>query len=211
MIAVIDFGMGNIHSCLKAISQFTSNYKLISKPEELDSASAIILPGDGAFEKAMSNLNSQGMIDPIKKKVEAGTPLFGICIGFQLLFQDSQESSTPGRLVEGFGFLKGNIKKFNGKKMHKVPHMGWNKLILNKRKENRILDGIKDNEYMYFIHSFRPVDTSTKYECATCSYYDEKFPVVVEKDNIFGTQFHPEKSHNEGLKILKNFIKLVDL
>jgi glutamine amidotransferase len=209
MIAVIDFGMGNIHSCLKAISQFTDQFRLISKPEDLEEAKGIILPGDGAFEKAMQNLQAQGLIEPLKAKVESGILLFGICIGFQLLYQDSQESSTPGRLVKGLGFLKGNIKRFKGKN-YKVPHMGWNRLILNKKNQNRILNGISDGEYMYFIHSYRPVDTSTKYDCAVCSYYDEKFPVVVEKNNIFGTQFHPEKSHNEGLKILKNFIELVE-
>jgi glutamine amidotransferase len=205
MIAVIDFGMGNIHSCLKAISLFTDNYKLIDRPEDLEKASGIVLPGDGAFEKAMSNLQSQGFIEPMKKIVESGIPLFGICIGFQLLFQDSEESTSKGKIVQGLGYLKGHVKKFKGKK-YKVPHMGWNKLILERKKQNKILHGIENGSYMYFIHSYRPVDAESKSIAASCDYYDEKFPVVVEKGNLFGTQFHPEKSDKLGLQILKNFI-----
>lgn len=207
MIAVIDFGMGNIHSCLKAFSNFTNEFELVSTPEKLETAKGIVLPGDGAFERAMENLESMGFAPVIRKKVAEGVPLFGICIGFQLLYESSEESVTAGKLVPGFGFLKGHVRRFRGR-VHKVPHMGWNKLLVNRRKENRILQDIKDGEYMYFIHSYRPVDTDSKSVCASCSYYDEKFPVVVEKDNIFGTQFHPEKSHSEGLKILKNFIKV---
>jgi len=208
MIAVVDFGMGNIHSCLKAFSQFTKEFELVSTPVKLETAKGIVLPGDGAFQKAMENLENLGLARVIRKKVEEGVPLFGICIGFQLLYESSEESLEKGKLVKGFGFLKGHVRRFKGK-VYKVPHMGWNKLIFNSKKENRILHDIKDGEYMYFIHSYRPVDTDYKSVCALCSYYDEKFPVVIEKGNIFGTQFHPEKSHTEGLKILKNFIKIV--
>jgi len=206
MIGVIDFGMGNIHSILKAISLFTSDYKLLSKPEELKDVSGIVLPGDGAFQRAMQNLNSIGMTDMIKKKVEEGVPLFGICIGFQLLFLNSDEVTEKGNYVEGFGFLPGEIRRFRGKNF-KIPHMGWNKLILEKKKNN-ILENINTGTYMYFIHSYRPINVDNKYVVANCSYYGEKFPVVVESNNIFGTQFHPEKSDRDGLKILENFIKL---
>jgi len=144
MIGVIDFGMGNIHSILKAISLFTSDYKLLSKPEELKDVSGIVLPGE--------------------------------------------------------------IRRFRGKNF-KIPHMGWNKLILEKKKNN-ILENINTGTYMYFIHSYRPINVDNKYVVANCSYYGEKFPVVVESNNIFGTQFHPEKSDRDGLKILENFIKL---
>jgi imidazole glycerol-phosphate synthase subunit HisH len=206
MIAVVDFGMGNIHSCLKAISLFTSDYKLIHHPEELKNVSGIVLPGDGAFQKAMENLNSLGFTQAIHEKVKIGIPLFGICIGFQLLFQSSDESMDKKEFIEGFGFLRGEVRKFKGKKF-KIPHMGWNRLHLEKKK-NRILLNIQNGSYMYFIHSYRPIQVSSDIVIATCSYYDEKFPVVVESENIFGTQFHPEKSDKEGLKILENFIKL---
>jgi glutamine amidotransferase len=206
MIAVVDFGMGNIHSCLKAISLYTPNFKLINHPEELKTATGIVLPGDGAFQKAMENLNTQGFTSAIKEKVEQGIPLFGICIGFQLLFRSSDESLDKKKIINGFGFLQGDIRKFKGKK-YKIPHMGWNRLHVEKKK-NRILQNIQNGSYMYFIHSYRPIHVTPEIIVATCSYYEEKFPVVVESQNIFGTQFHPEKSDKEGLQILENFIKL---
>ncbi|MCX7999594.1 MAG: imidazole glycerol phosphate synthase subunit HisH [Leptospiraceae bacterium] len=206
MIAVVDFGMGNIHSCLKAFSNFTNEFELVSTPQELEKAKGIVLPGDGAFQKAMENLNSMGLSEVIKAKVKDGLPIFGICIGFQLLFETSEESLNKQK-ISGFGFLKGHVKRFKGKN-YKVPHMGWNRLHINPRKQSKILQEVQDKSYMYFIHSYRPVDVDYKVVSAECAYYDEKFPVVVEKENIFGTQFHPEKSHKEGLKILKNFIQI---
>ncbi|MDX1959924.1 MAG: imidazole glycerol phosphate synthase subunit HisH [Leptospiraceae bacterium] len=207
MIAVLDFGMGNIHSCLKAISRYTDSYKLVDSPEDLKNVSGIILPGDGAFEKAMKNLEAKGFVEAVTEKVNSGVPVFGICIGYQLLFQDSDETTKEGMLVNGFGFLKGRIRRFKGKKL-KVPHMGWNRLVFENKKQNKILQGISNGTYMYFIHSYRPIEVEFKAVVASCSYYEEKFPVVVEKENIFGTQFHPEKSDRAGLKILENFIEL---
>ena len=186
MIAVIDFGMGNIHSCLKAISLYTDNFKLTTDPKDLENASGIVLPGDGAFEKAMSNLEELGFIDSIHKAIEKKIPLFGICIGFQILFEDSEESTEKGKL------------------------MGWNKLIVNARKKSTLLNEVQNGEYMYFIHSYRPVDADQSFVTANCNYAEEKFPVIVEKENIFGTQFHPEKSDREGLKILRNFIRVAN-
>jgi imidazole glycerol-phosphate synthase subunit HisH len=206
MIAVVDFGMGNIHSCLKAISKFTDDFQLIHSPKELDKASGIVLPGDGAFERAISNLQTMGMADKLISMVQKGVPLFGICIGFQLLFQESNETVTHDGFVEGLGLIRGKVVKFKGKN-YKVPHMGWNKLILSK-KQGKILENIENGSYMYFIHSYRPVAVEESAVTAKCSYYDESFPVVIEKDNIFGTQFHPEKSDKMGLKILENFIRL---
>lgn len=206
MIAVIDFGMGNIHSCLKAISLYTTSYKLVSNPEELDSVSGIVLPGDGAFQKAMENLNDSGMASAIQKKVESGLPLFGICIGFQLLFRTSDETQEKNSTVQGFGFLQGDIRKFKGKN-YKIPHMGWNRLHIEKKK-TKILTNIETGSFMYFIHSYRPVNTNSSDVVAYCNYYGEKFPVVVEVGNIFGTQFHPEKSDKEGLRILENFVRM---
>ncbi len=206
MIAVIDFGMGNIHSCLKALSLYTNSYKLISNPEQLQDCSGIVLPGDGAFQRAMENLNSSGFTVAITDKVKTGTPILGICIGFQILFGSSDETVQKGDTVSGFGFLRGDVKRFRGKN-YKIPHMGWNRIYIEKRK-NIILQNIESGSYMYFIHSYRPVNVDKKNVVATCSYYDEKFPVVVENENIYGTQFHPEKSDYAGLKILENFIKV---
>lgn len=209
MIAVIDFGMGNIHSCLKAISKFTPDYKLINTIEDLKNADGVVLPGDGAFESAMRNLKQMDFIEPLKEFVQSGKPIFGICIGYQILFEESEESQESGKWVQGLGLLKGKIKLFNGKP-YKVPHMGWNKLIFHSsKKNNKLLKDVKNGSYMYFIHSLRPVSVNKSYVSAYCNYYEEEFPVIVEKNNIFGTQFHPEKSDKDGLKILQNFIEIV--
>lgn len=209
MIAVIDFGMGNLHSCLKAISKFTSNFKLIDNPKDIEMAKGVILPGDGAFDCAMHNLQERGFLEPIHNFIHKGGYLFGICIGFQLLFEDSDEDlSGQGKIIPGLKIVPGNVRKFLGKP-YKVPHMGWNKLLISNAK-SKILKGVPKGEYMYFIHSYRPTNVDKSFVAANCDYYDEKFPVIVEKDNVFGTQFHPEKSDVEGLKILNNFIKLVE-
>jgi glutamine amidotransferase len=206
MISVVDFGMGNIHSILKAISLYTDQFQLTSNPKDIETSTGIILPGDGAFEKAMYNLNELGMVTQIQKAVQNKIPLFGICIGFQILFDDSEESTTFGKHVLGLGLLKGKIRKFTAPN-YKVPHMGWNKLIFNSRKKTKLLQNVVDSAYMYFIHSYRPISAELDCVTASCDYADETFPVIVEKDNIYGTQFHPEKSDKEGLKILENFIK----
>ena len=133
MIAVIDFGMGNIHSCLKAISLYTNDFKLTTDPRDLETATGIILPGDGAFEKAMFNLGELGFLDSIRGAIEKKIPLFGICIGFQILFEDSEESTVNDKLVTGLGLIKGHVRKFR-LRSYKVPHMGWNKMIFNNKK-----------------------------------------------------------------------------
>ncbi|MBP7279934.1 MAG: imidazole glycerol phosphate synthase subunit HisH [Leptospiraceae bacterium] len=209
MIAVIDFGMGNIHSCLKAISLYTNDFKLTTDPRDLETATGIILPGDGAFEKAMFNLGELGFLDSIRGAIEKKIPLFGICIGFQILFEDSEESTVNDKLVTGLGLIKGHVRKFR-LRSYKVPHMGWNKMIFNNKKKSRLLEEVQNGEYMYFIHSYRPVDADPSAITASCNYAEEKFPVIVEKENIFGTQFHPEKSDKEGLKILRNFIRIAN-
>lgn len=209
MIAVIDFGMGNIHSCLKAISLYTNDFKLTTDPRDLETATGIILPGDGAFEKAMFNLGELGFLDSIRGAIEKQIPLFGICIGFQILFEDSEESTVNDKLVTGLGLIKGHVRKFR-LRSYKVPHMGWNKMIFNNKKKSRLLEDVQNGEYMYFIHSYRPVDADPSSVTASCNYAEEKFPVIVEKENIFGTQFHPEKSDKEGLKILRNFIRIAN-
>ena len=192
MIAVIDFGMGNIHSCLKAISLYTNDFKLTTDPRDLETATGIILPGDGAFEKAMFNLGELGFLDSIRGAIEKKIPLFGICIGFQILFEDSEESTVNDKLVTGLGLIKGHVRKFR-LRSYKVPHMGWNKMIFNNKKKSRLLEEVQNGEYMYFIHSYRPVDADPSTITASCNYAEEKFPVIVEKENIFGTQKNPTK------------------
>ncbi|PJZ71101.1 imidazole glycerol phosphate synthase subunit HisH [Leptospira perolatii] len=210
MIAVLDYGMGNIHSCLKAISLYTKEFSYTKDPEVIRKSDAMILPGDGHFDKAMWNLKESGLKDVLDEYIKLGKPLFGICIGYQILFEDSDEtvSGSKNTTVQGLGYIKGKIRKFRGKN-YKVPHIGWNKLIQRRPKESILLQGIPDQSFVYFIHSYRPVEVEGKAITGLCDYYNEKFPAVIEKGNIFGTQFHPEKSHTFGLKILENFIKSV--
>ncbi|MDF3819343.1 imidazole glycerol phosphate synthase subunit HisH [Leptospira sp. 96542] len=208
MIAVLDFGMGNIHSLLKAVSLYTDKFEFTSDIKKIANADKLILPGDGHFDKAMQNLNSLGFSDLIKEHVLKEKPLLGICIGYQVLFEDSDETSKQGATIPGLGLIRGKIRKFEGKQNLKVPHMGWNKLFDIKPKQTKLLKGIKNESFMYFIHSYRPVGVDRLDITATCKYYGESFPAVVEKAVVNGTQFHPEKSDKLGLQILKNFIEI---
>jgi glutamine amidotransferase len=208
VIAVLDFGMGNIHSLLKAISLHTDQFKFTNNPEEIKTADKLILPGDGHFDKAMQNLKESGFIEPIREHIQKEKPLLGICIGYQVLFEDSDETSKKGQIINGLGLVRGKIRKFDGKPTIKVPHMGWNKLFEIKVKTSRLLKGIQNESFMYFIHSYRPTGVDRLDSTATCRYYGESFPAVVEKGPVMGTQFHPEKSDKLGLKILNNFIEI---
>lgn len=208
MIAVLDFGMGNIHSLLKAVSLYTDDFVFTNDPNQIKQADKIILPGDGHFDKAMQNLNELGFDTLIKDHIARKKYLFGICIGYQVLFEDSDETSKPGSTISGLGLIRGKIRKFEGKSNLKVPHMGWNKLFDIKQKNTKLLKGIPNESFMYFIHSYRPVGVDRLDITANCHYYGESFPAVVEKETVFGTQFHPEKSDKLGLGILKNFIEL---
>lgn len=209
MIAVLDFGMGNIHSCLKAFSLYSDDVVFTRDHDLIQKADKLVLPGDGAFAKAMSNLQDQGLMEIILTHVSQGKPLLGICIGYQILFQDSDEDmKRPGNLVRGLGLITGQIRKFREKKNMKVPHMGWNRLKNLQPKSTKILKDVSEGSFMYFIHSYRPIGTDRKQVTAYCNYYGESFPAVVEYENVFGTQFHPEKSDQLGLKILENFVRL---
>ncbi|TGN20758.1 imidazole glycerol phosphate synthase subunit HisH [Leptospira idonii] len=208
MIAILDFGMGNIHSLLKAVSLYTDQFQFTNQPKDIAKADKVILPGDGHFHKAMENLNQSGFTDSIKEHILKEKPLLGICIGYQVLFEDSDETSKKGQLVQGLGLVRGKIRKFEGKPTSKVPHMGWNKLYEIKSKSTKILKGIQNESFMYFIHSYRPTGVDRADATANCRYYGETFPAVVEKGSVMGTQFHPEKSDKLGLQIIKNFIEI---
>jgi glutamine amidotransferase len=209
VIAVLDFGMGNIHSCLKALSLYSKDVVYTNDIRMIERAEKLVLPGDGAFKKAMSNLVERGLVQSIENHVSQGKPILGICIGYQVLFQDSDEhQSHPGDLIKGLSLVDGQIRRFKDKKNVKVPHMGWNQLKNITKKKTRILSGIAEGSFMYFIHSYRPIGVKREDVSAFCNYYGESFPAVIEKNNIFGTQFHPEKSDKLGLKILENFIKV---
>ena len=203
MIAVIDYGMGNLRSVQKALEVSGAKTIVTSKPADLERAERIVFPGVGSFGAAMSELRRLKLVEPIKEAIARGKPFLGLCLGLQLLFERSDEA--PG--VKGLGVLKGEVKKFKIKG-HKVPHMGWNNIKLKiQNSKLKILKDVPDGAYMYFVHSYyvKPKDRSV---ILTTTDYGGKFVSGICKYNIYGLQFHPEKSQELGLKIMKNFINL---
>lgn len=205
MIVVIDYGMGNLHSVRKALEVVGAKVKVSSRPEDIKKAKKIVFPGVGAFGEAMKGLKRRSLVQPIKDAIKAGTPFLGLCLGLQLLFEKSDES--PG--MKGLCVLNGAVKRFKVKEL-KVPHMGWNNIAYSLKltaHNSRILKGIPNGSYMYFVHSYF-VLPKDKNVMLTTTDYDIDFTSGVCKDNIYGLQFHPEKSQSLGLKILKNFVDL---
>lgn len=202
MIAIIDYGVGNLASVNKAFSFIGFESVITSDHNEILSADKVVLPGVGAFADAMNSLEKSGMIPVIKEAVERGTPLLGICLGMQMLFDHSTEG---GERVEGLGLLKGSVTQFPLDMGLKVPHMGWNSLHI--KQNNGIFEGIKENSYVYFVHSYYLTAKEPSHVAATCKYGIE-YDAAVSKGNITGTQFHPEKSGDVGLHILRNFAGL---
>ncbi|HOK02498.1 MAG TPA: imidazole glycerol phosphate synthase subunit HisH [Spirochaetota bacterium] len=201
MITVIDYGMGNLRSVVKAVEAFTSDVRISSSPDSLIDSKAIILPGDGAFAMAMRNLNDLGFIEPIKSYIANGGYFLGICLGFQLLFTESEEFG----LTKGLDIIKGKVVRFKGEHL-KIPHMGWNNVKITG--ESKFLENIPDMSYFYFIHSFYP-EVEDKSWILGEAEYGLKFTCIVGRGNVIATQFHPEKSHKVGLRILENFVKNV--
>ena len=201
MIALIDYDAGNIKSVEKAFQSLGKEVVLTRDPEVLKRADHVVLPGVGSFGDAMENLNCYHLVPVIHEIVEKGTPFLGICLGLQLLFESSDE--TQG--VEGLGILKGKIVKIPPAPGLKIPHMGWNSLKINPN--SKLLKGIPEDVYVYFVHSYYLKAKHIEDVAATTDYI---VPVhaAVEHDNIFATQFHPEKSGDVGLEILKNFVSI---
>ena len=200
MIGIIDYDAGNIRSVEHALKSMDVPYVLSSDPEVLKKADKLILPGVGAYGDAMEKLNASNLTNTIKELTGNGKPLLGICLGLQLLFESSEES--PG--VEGIGILKGHILKIPSDGSLKIPHMGWNSLSMPK--QSRLLKGIKEGSYVYFVHSYYLM--ADEDVVIATSDYGVTIHAAVEKDNIFACQFHPEKSSDTGLQILKNFISM---
>ncbi|MFZ5801020.1 MAG: imidazole glycerol phosphate synthase subunit HisH [Candidatus Omnitrophota bacterium] len=197
MIAIIDYGLGNLRSVQKAFAAVGADGRITQKAGEIKSAEKIVLPGVGAMSSAMQKLNELRLLSVIKEQIETGKPFLGICLGMQLLFNESEE----GGKVKGMGILDGCVRKFKG---IKVPHIGWNNL---KKKGNPdLLDGVADNAFVYFCHSYycQPKDASL---IAAQTDYGINFTSAVVKENLWAVQFHPEKSQQVGLGIVKNFVK----
>lgn len=201
MIAIIDYDAGNLKSVEKALVSLGETPVISRDKEILLSADKVILPGVGAFGEAMEKLHQYGLVEVIQKVAEKGTPLLGICLGLQLFFESSQESEG----VKGLGLLPGKIIRFPETLGLKVPHMGWNSL--NIKSEAKLFKGINSGEYVYFVHSYY-LEAERQSDVAATAEYGLTFGASVERGNVFACQFHPEKSSDTGLKILKNFIEL---
>ena len=199
MIGLVDYGAGNLLSVKKALEFLSVEVKLISKGEEIDSIDRMILPGVGAFESCVDRLTEIGLYEPVKKWLTEGKSFLGICLGMQLLMEYSEEASKDKK---GFNIIPGNVAKF---KCNKVPQIGWNQV--NVVKPSKLFEGITDNSFFYFVHSYYVNPDNRDCVIGTTDYSID-FTSAVNLGNIYGVQFHPEKSGDNGLKLLKNWIEL---
>ena len=201
MIAIIDYGAGNLHSVKNALDFLGAESIITSDASEILNADKVILPGVGAFGDAMESLKNRGLCPVIEKTVESKKPFLGICLGLQLMFSESEES--PG--VSGLGIFKGKVVKIPEKENLKIPHMGWNDLKIVKK--SKILKDLGEEPFVYFVHSYY-LNAEEDDIVSAYTEYGSRLDIAVERENVFATQFHPEKSGKTGLKILKNFIEL---
>ncbi|MDY5701646.1 MAG: imidazole glycerol phosphate synthase subunit HisH [Lachnospiraceae bacterium] len=201
MVAIIDYDAGNIKSVEKAVAFLGKEAVITRKPEEILGADHVILPGVGNFGDAMKKLEKYGLIPVIREVIEKQIPFLGICLGLQLLFNKSDES--PG--VGGLGILEGEIKRIPGKEGLKIPHIGWNSLSFPR--EGRLYQGLPEETYVYFVHSYY-LEAKEKEIVTATTEYGVTIHASIEKGNVFACQFHPEKSSETGLKILDNFLKM---
>ncbi|RFU67062.1 imidazole glycerol phosphate synthase subunit HisH [Bacillus sp. V59.32b] len=206
MIGIIDYGMGNLFSVSQALERLGTEWFISDKPEELRNARGLILPGVGSYKDAMTLLDRQELTGFIKDYANSGKPLLGICLGMQLLFDESEENG----LSKGLSLLPGKVVRFPGTdgegESYKVPHMGWN--LLNFKNESELLKGLKE-DYVYFVHSYYVKTAEESVVKASAGYYEE-VPAIVGKDSVYGMQFHPEKSGEMGMSLLKNYLELVE-
>ena len=201
-IAIIDYGMGNLRSVQKAFERLGHSAEVTGDAERITRAPGVVLPGVGAFAACMTNLGAAGLVEPVKQVIRAGRPFLGICLGMQLLFDESEEFGP----VAGLGILPGRVVRFAADPQRKVPHMGWNSVRIVRRAPE--LAGIEDGAYVYFVHSYYPVPREADV-VATTTPYGQEFASSVVRDNVFACQFHPEKSQQVGLRLLDNFVGVV--
>lgn len=201
MIAIIDYGAGNLQSVKKAFDFIGAESVITDNPEIINACDRILLPGVGSFGDAMDSMHKSGLVETVKQNALSGKPFLGICLGLQLLFEESEES--PG--VKGLGIFKGKIKKFSSDMGLKIPHIGWNSLEI--KQKDTLFKNVPENSYVYFVHSYY-LHAEDEEDVATVTNYGIDFHSAVGKNNVFATQFHPEKSGDVGLQILKNFASM---
>ncbi len=204
-IGIIDYGMGNLCSVQKAFESISAQVEIIHTPEQIQAAERIVLPGVGAFEDAISEIKRLNLVDSIVHSVESGKPFLGICLGLQMLFDTSYENGV----FAGLGLIPGEVVKFNLPKSFTVPHMGWNQVRFanNAQADCPLLKGIEPDSYFYFVHSYYVCPKRSSDVVLTCNYGGD-FCAMIQHENLFACQFHPEKSQLNGLKILKNFYEM---
>ncbi|MCF6179301.1 MAG: imidazole glycerol phosphate synthase subunit HisH [Geopsychrobacter sp.] len=207
MINIIDYEMGNLRSVEKAFDSLGFAARVSADPQDIATADKLVLPGVGAFADCVNNLRAGGFVEPLLAHVETGKPLLGICVGMQMLFDSSEEFGRH----KGLGLIPGEVVRFpsgmveNAERL-KVPHMGWNNLLL--KQESPLFEGVPDESYVYFVHSYYAQAQNEADVAASCRYGEVEFCASVWRDNIMATQFHPEKSQTVGLHIFKNFGEL---
>jgi len=202
MIAIVDYGMGNLRSVQKAFEKIGATARIVPFPRDISNARGIVLPGVGAFGQAMDNLRAIGWDVALREAVQRGVPFIGICLGMQLLFESSEEMGQH----EGLGILPGEVKRFRG--VLKIPQMGWNQIHIQGKQRSPLLRDVADGSYAFFVHSYYCAPRDEGVVLATTDYGVE-FASVVGQKNVFGAQFHPEKSQSVGLKMLENFAAIV--
>jgi glutamine amidotransferase len=202
MLAIIDYGAGNLRSVVHALNYLhVANMRVVRSQQDLRGARKIILPGVGAFGAGMQQLHRQGLVGPIRDAVYAGIPFLGICLGMQFLFDRSDEMGDHA----GLGLLRGHVTRFPTRAGLKVPHMGWNRI--QPAKQSDLVNGLDGDSYAYFVHSYYCVPENSADTLLT-TVYGEAFCAGVQRDNVYGVQFHPEKSQQTGLRLLRNFVEM---
>jgi imidazole glycerol-phosphate synthase subunit HisH len=204
VIAVIDYDMGNLHSACKGLEFAGAKTVVTDDPHQLETADAIVLPGVGAFDPAMQHIRDRHLEKPIKQAIASGKPFLGICLGMQILFDRSEEGHEPG-----LGIISGMVKRFQPEPGIVIPHMGWNQLELT-QPHSPLWSELSTNPWMYFVHSYYAAPDNPMVIAATTTHGSQRATVAISQDNLMAVQFHPEKSADDGLQILTNFVKLVN-
>ena len=203
VIAVVDYGMGNLHSVCKGLENVGAVPKITDSPAIIEQADAVVLPGVGSFDPAMQNLRSRNLIEPIKSAIASRKPFLGICLGMQILLESSEEGVEPG-----LGVIAGKVRRFRSEPGLTIPHMGWNQLQFTQR-ELPLWQNLPSDPWVYFVHSYYvdPVDWEVR--SAIVTHGSQNVTAAIAKDNLMAVQFHPEKSSSTGLQMLSNFVSLV--
>jgi len=199
-VALIDYGAGNLRSVANALGALGITLRIVSSPDQLEGATHVVMPGVGSFGDCMTELAARNLVEPLRDWAAAGKPYFGICLGYQILFEGSEE--TPD--IPGLGVLRGQVRRFQERPGLKIPHMGWNSVV-PRHPDTGFWQGLGPEPYFYYVHSYFPVPADDAIIAAETTYGDDTFAGAIQKGSILAAQFHPEKSQDAGLRLLRNF------